>query len=132
MTAPRKLKLIQCGAGGMGKAWWNGVTNNSPDFDLVALVDIAEPALHEAADQLGLPNARRFTSLNSALDSIEADAVVTVTPPPVHVEHAKLTFARGLHLLTEKPIAHDLPAAKQMVELAHRAGKQLVVAQNYR
>lgn len=132
MTAHEKLKLIQCGAGGMGKAWWNGVTSNSPDFDLVALVDIVEPALHEAADQLGLPSARRFTSLAAALDSIEADAVLTVTPPPVHIEHAKLTFARGLHLLTEKPIAHDLPAAKQMVEMAHRAGKRLVVAQNYR
>jgi predicted dehydrogenase len=132
MTPPQKLKLIQCGVGGMGKAWWNGVTNNSPDFDLVALVDVVEPVLHEASDKLGLPSARRFTSLAAALDSVEADAVLTVTPPPVHVEHAKLTFARGLHLLTEKPIGHDLPAAKQMVELAHRAGKQLVVAQNYR
>src|SRR5688572_3041966 len=132
MSDVSKLKLIQCGAGGMGKAWWNGVTDNSPDFDLVAMVDVVEPVLNEACDQLGLPNARRFTSLSSALESMQADAVLTVTPPLVHVEHAKITFARGLHLLTEKPIAHDLPAAKQMVELAHRAGKQLVVAQNYR
>ncbi|CAN5567056.1 Gfo/Idh/MocA family oxidoreductase [soil metagenome] len=132
MSEPQKLRLIQCGAGGMGKAWWNGVTDRSPDFDLVAMVDVVEPTLHEASDKLGLPNARRFASLAAALDSIPTDAVLTVTPPPVHVEHAKLTFARGLHLLTEKPIAHDLPAAKQMVELAHRAGKQLLVAQNYR
>lgn len=132
MSSPAKLNLIQCGAGGMGKSWWNGVTDNSPDFELVAMVDVVEPVLHEASDTLGLPSARRFTSLSAALDSIPADAVLTVTPPPVHVEHAKLTFARGLHLLTEKPIGHDLPAAKQMVELAHRAGRQLVVAQNYR
>ena len=67
MSDVSKLKLIQCGAGGMGKAWWNGVTNHSPDFDLVAMVDVVEPVLHEACDQLGLPNARRFTSLSGAL-----------------------------------------------------------------
>ena len=62
-----------------------------------------------------------FTSLEAALDGIDADAVLTVTPPAVHVEHAQLAFARGLHLLTEKPIAHDLPSAKRMVELADAA-----------
>jgi predicted dehydrogenase len=127
-----KLRLIQCGAGGMGKAWWDGVVNRSPDFDLVAMVDVVETPLHEAGEKLGLPRQRRFTSLESALDKIEADAVLTVTPPPVHVQHAELAFGRGLHLLTEKPIGHDLTAAKRMVELARRANRQLVVGQNYR
>src|SRR5689334_9051645 len=127
-----KLRLIQCGAGGMGKAWWNGVTNRSPDFDLVAMVDVVDAPLNEAGDALNLGRERRFKSLEAALDAVEADAVLTVTPPAVHVEHAELTFARGLHLLTEKPIGHDLAAAKRMVELAERAGKQLLVAQNYR
>src|SRR3954468_693243 len=127
-----KLRLIQCGAGGMGKSWWNGVVNTSPDFDLVAMVDVAETPLHEAGDKLGLPRERRFNSLEAALDKVEADAVLTVTPPVVHVQHAELTFSRGLHLLTEKPIGHDLPAAKRMVELARKANRQLVVAQNYR
>jgi predicted dehydrogenase len=58
--------------------------------------------------------------------------VLTVTPPAVHVEHARLAFSRGLHLLTEKPIAPDIAGAKLMVELAERAGKQLSIAQNYR
>jgi predicted dehydrogenase len=127
-----KLRLLQCGAGGMGRAWWNGPVRDSPDFELAALVDIVEAPLHEAADALGLPRDRRFASLEAALERVDADAVLTVTPPVVHVEHAQLAFARGLHLLTEKPIAHDLPSAKLMVELARKAGKQLVVAQNYR
>ena len=127
-----KLRLIQCGVGGMGKTWWSGAVRESPDFELVAIVDVAPAALAEAGDALAMPAGRRFVSLESALEAVEADAVLTVTPPPVHVEHARLAFARGLHLLTEKPIAHDLPSAKGMVELARRAGRQLVVAQNYR
>ena len=127
-----KLRLIQCGVGGMGKTWWSGPVRSSPDFDLVAIVDVAEQPLSEAGDALSVAPQRRFTSLQAALDAVEADAVLTVTPPPVHVEHAKLAFARGLHLLTEKPIAHDLGSARAMVDLARRAGRQLVVAQNYR
>jgi predicted dehydrogenase len=127
-----KLRLIQCGVGGMGRAWWNGPVRDSPEFDLVAIVDIADAPLGEAGDALSVPAHRRFTSLEAALDATEADAVLTVTPPPVHVAHAELALPRGLHLLTEKPIAHDLTSAKRMVELARGAGRQLVVAQNYR
>ncbi|HEX3358921.1 MAG TPA: Gfo/Idh/MocA family oxidoreductase [Tepidisphaeraceae bacterium] len=127
-----KLKLIQAGVGGMGKAWWSGATNSSPDFELAAIVDISDAALNEAGDALKIPGERRFKTLEEAINRVEADAVLTVTPPVVHVEHAKLAFGRGLHLLTEKPLAHDLAAAKLMVQLAARAGKQLLVAQNYR
>jgi predicted dehydrogenase len=127
-----KLRLIQCGLGGMGKTWWSGPVRSSPDFELVAIVDVADRPMHEAGDALSIPRDRRFASLEAALSSVDADAVLTVTPPLVHIEHAELAFARGLHLLTEKPIAHDLDSAKLMVDLARRAGKQLVVAQNYR
>ena len=126
------LRLIQCGVGGMGKAWRDNATKDSPDFDIVAIVDIKPDILNEAGEQLNVPPQRRFDDLRKALRKVEADAVLTVTPPAVHVEHARLAFKRGLHLLTEKPIAHDLKNAKLMAQLAADAGKQLVVAQNYR
>jgi predicted dehydrogenase len=128
----QKLRLIQCGTGGMGETWWKSATADSPDFELVAIVDVSDAALAKAGDALGIDSPRRFRSLEAALEQTVADAVLTVTPPPVHVEHAKLAFARGLHLLTEKPIAPDMAGAKLMVQLAERAKKQLVVAQNYR
>lgn len=127
-----KLRLIQAGVGGMGRAWWKSVVRNSPDFELVGIVDVAEAPLNEAGNELGVAPERRFTSLEQALQNVQADAVLTVTPPAIHVEHAKLSLGRGLHLLTEKPIAHDLPSAKLMVNLARQAGRQLMVAQNYR
>ena len=127
-----KLRLIQCGLGGMGKAWRDNATSVSPDFDVVAVVDPNEAALAAGGEQLRVPPERRFADLRAAIAAVPADAVLTVTPPVVHVEHAELAFARGLHLLTEKPIAHDLANAKRMVRLAAAAGRQLVVAQNYR
>lgn len=134
--ADAKLRLVQAGVGGMGKTWWKGAVRESADFEVVGLVDVAEEPLREAGEALGVPVERRFRSLEAALDGVErmggADAVLTVTPPGVHVEHARVAFGRGLHLLTEKPIAPTMEAAKEMVALAQAAGKQLVVAQNYR
>src|SRR5688572_23117341 len=99
-----KLRLIQCGLGGMGKAWRDNATSASPDFHVVAVVDVSEHALRDGGEHLNVPTERRFRDLHDALadERVKADAVLTVTPPAVHVEHAKLAFSRGLHLLTEK------------------------------
>ena len=136
-TAQAKLRLIQCGLGGMGRAWRENATaptspTASPDFEVVAAVDVSEQALRDGGEHLHLPPERQFRELADALAAVDADAVLTVTPPAVHVEHARLAFARGLHLLTEKPIADTLENAKLMVRLAADAGRQLAVAQNYR
>jgi predicted dehydrogenase len=127
-----RLRLIHCGVGGFGAHWIQNVSSQSPDFALAAIVDIDEARLREAGAATGVPQERLFTSLEAALDVVEADAVVTVTPPAVHARHAELAFARGLHLLTEKPLADTLENARHMVELARAAGRQLCVSQNYR
>lgn len=127
-----KLRLIQCGVGGHGGGWIKNTTSQSPDFELAAIVDVAPDTLQKAGEESGVPVERRFASLKQALDAVEADAVLSVTPPAVHVEHARLAFARGLHLMTEKPIADTMPNALEMVRLARESGKQLVVSQNYR
>src|SRR5690349_2258424 len=103
-----KLRLIQCGVGGMGKAWRDNATASTEDFEVVAIVDVNESILGEAGEQLKVPAERRFNDLTKALAKVEADAVLTVTPPAIHVEHAKIAFARGLHLLAEKPLADNL------------------------
>ncbi len=130
MNSP-KLRLIQCGISGHGGSWLKGASSQSPDFDLVALVDIVPEALEKARAEIGF-DGPTFTSLEDALPIVEADAILTVTPPTVHLPHAKLAFAHGLHLITEKPFADSLGNAQEMRRLAHEAGLQLVVSQNYR
>src|SRR5687768_17939454 len=95
-----KLRLIQCGLGGMGRAWRDNATaptsaTASPDFEVVAAVDVNDDALRDGGEQLRVPPQRRFRDLRDAIAAVEADAVLTVTPPAVHVEHAKLAFAHG-------------------------------------
>ena len=125
------LRLIQAGVGGMGGTWVNALKGRT-DVEVVALVDIADAPLDKAGDEVNVPPARRFKDLTQAVKAVPADAVLTVTPPAVHLPHARIAFDAGLHLLTEKPIAADLAEAKQMIDLATKAGKILMVAQNYR
>lgn len=127
-----KIRLIQCGVGGYGTGWIKNHTSQSPDFDLAAIVDLSPETLATIGDTYGVPAERRFTSLEEALEKVEADAVLTVTPPKVHVAHARLAFARGLHLMTEKPLADTIAQAREMIQLAKGAGRQLVVSQQYR
>lgn len=129
---PSKLRLIQCGAGGFGSHWLEAASSRSPDFDLVALVDISQDSLRAAGEKYGIPSDRHFASLEEALEKVEADAVLTVTPPHVHVQHARLAFAKGLHLMTEKPLADTVENAFEMLTLAREAQRQLVVSQQYR
>lgn len=127
-----KLRLIQAGVGGFGDGWVRGAASHSEEFELVAIADVQEAKLQAAAAHTGLPADRCFASLEAALDAVEADAVLTVTPPAVHVQHARLALGRGLHLITEKPLADTLEHGLEMVRLAREAGRQLVVSQNYR
>ena len=77
-----KLKLIQCGVGGHGGSWVP-ITSNSPDFDLVAVVDVVPEQLEKVGEQTGLDVSRRFSSLEEALDAVEADEVVMRALGPV-------------------------------------------------
>ena len=127
-----KLRLIQCGIGGFGSGWLHDFVLPSPDFELVAVVDPNGATLHAQADRAGVPLERRFTTLAAALAAVTADAVLTAAPPAFHLEHARLAFERGLHLLTEKPMADTLDSACAMARLAAEHNRQLVVSQNYR
>lgn len=127
-----KLKLIQCGVGGKGRDWIGTATTQSPEFELVALVDISRESLAQARQETGLGEECCFDSLETAMEKVQADAVLGVTPPGVHVQHARVAFAGGLHYLCEKPFADTVPHALEMIALARAAGKQLAISQNYR
>jgi len=128
----QKLKLIQCGVGGFGRAWIENHPTKAEDFDLVAIVDISAENLKVAGEIAGIAESNQFSSLENAIEKVQADAVLSVTPPVVHVQHARIAFANNLHLMTEKPLADTMENAREMISLAAQSGKQLAVSQNYR
>jgi predicted dehydrogenase len=73
-----------------------------------------------------------FDALEAALAATAPEAVVVVSPPDLHAEHALTAIGHGCHVLVAKPLASDLGRARKMVRSADRAGVQLVVDQNLR
>lgn len=75
----------------------------------------------------GLTEARVFTGLASATDSVPVDAVSLCLPPAQHCSFAIEALERGLHVLTEKPMANSLKECDRMIRAAKEHQKLLAV-----
>jgi predicted dehydrogenase len=70
-------------------------------------------------------------SYEAALADPRAGAVVVCTPHDRHLPDARAVLAAGRHVLVEKPIARTLTEADRMLEAAARAGRVLMVGENF-
>ena len=79
------IRLVQVGMGGWGRNWVNHVIHQSEDVALVACVDLNAGTLEQARQLLNIPPERCFPTLESALASVEADAVLITASLPAHI-----------------------------------------------
>src|SRR5215213_1987978 len=128
-----RYRCLMLGAGAMGSRWIRDAWQPFRDrMEFVGLVDLDPSALHEAGDWLGLPPAARFTDARKAFATIDADFCCIVTPPAHHREAVELACARGMDILSEKPIADTPEACGAISRAVNAAGIRMMVTQNYR
>ena len=131
LSASEPVRLVQVGAGSMGRAWLR-VIERSSDVRLVGVADLdLDTARHSAADA-GFPDLPVAVTLEELLDRVDADAVVNVTVPEAHAEVSTVALLRGLPVLCEKPLADTLPRALSMVAAAEASGRLLMISQSRR
>jgi predicted dehydrogenase len=82
------------------------------------------------AARYGIPNA--FERWEEMLREAQPEIVVIATPPHLHRRIAVEAFARGAHVLCEKPMAMDAAEARAMTEAATRAGCVAMIGFNWR
>ncbi len=123
------IRLMHVGLGVRGRHWLEVVRRRS-DLTLAACVDPDPQAL--AAARTLAPGAGAFADLDQALRAVPADAALVTSPTRFHAEHARRALEAGLHVLVEKPFATALADAEAVVAAAGAAGRQVVVAENYR
>lgn len=75
--------------------------------------------LNELAAAFSVP--QKFTSIDDLL-RCDVDAVWVCSPNKLHFEHSKKVIASGRHLLVEKPVALNEQDARQLADLAQKAG----------
>jgi predicted dehydrogenase len=97
---------------------------------VVALAGLEEPARAELARRHGIE--RHVANWEEMLELDGLDAVSVAVPTFLHAPIAIAALERGLHVLSEKPIARNEAEARAMVDAARAAGRVLDVGFNHR
>jgi len=121
--------LVGCGA--MSKAWLDAA-RRIDGLSIVGLVDLDPERARSRAEEFRLATAATGASLEAMLESRRADVVFDVVAPAARGSIARSAFARGCHLLSEKPLAASLEEARAVVAAARAAGRIHAVVQNRR
>jgi predicted dehydrogenase len=88
--------------------------------------------LERAQTVTGLPPSACFSSLTDALAAVEADTVVVVVHAQLHGRFIREALLAGKHVMVEKPLTCDLTEAEELIALAERQGRRLMVTQQMR
>ena len=124
MTSDGRLRLGVIGVGAMGARHAENIARGVPEATLVAVFDAQPAAAQRVAGALG---CQHTTSLDDLLHRDDIDAVVIVSPPRFHAEHAVAALEAGKHVLLEKPMALSLVDADRIIAAAAGAQRRLQV-----
>jgi len=127
-----RRRAILIGAGGFASVWVNQFLPAFADrLEVVDLVDIDPATLQRAGDALGVSPSRRFTEMEDAFAATDADLCLIVVQPFLRWRAVNLAVARGLPILTEKPIADTWQRSLDILHLTQDAGVKIAIMQNY-
>lgn len=118
------VSLGMVGVGGWGRFVVRNFHQN-PNCDLKYICDANEQLL---ARQSGIyPSATLTTDFQTVLDDADVDAVAIVTPAPTHYALAKSALLAGKHVYVEKPMTLTAEHSEELVELAEKLDRKLMV-----
>lgn len=123
------IRLVLIGLGARGR-YWHEVVRRSATCEAVAFCD-PDPAARGWAETHS-PGIPTFATLDEALESVQADALVLATPPDTRDKHIAHACRDKLPLLVEKPLALDLETAGRYTIMAEKANIPLMVGLNFR
>ncbi|MCK9525912.1 MAG: Gfo/Idh/MocA family oxidoreductase [Limnochordia bacterium] len=109
----KQLKVAIVGCGNVSKVHLAAAASN-PSAKLIAVCDIKEDRAKKASTEFGVPY---YTDYHQVL-ALEPDVIHICTPHHVHAEIAIAAANKGIHVLTEKPMAVTLHDADRMIQAA--------------
>ncbi len=113
-----KVRLGVIGLGGMGQGHLRSI-KEVQEAELTAVSDVDAEINKKISEEYGVPG---FTNYEELLESKLVDAVLIATPHYFHPEIGIAAMRRGIHCLSEKPIAVSVSDADRFVEEAQRSG----------
>lgn len=115
------LKIGVLGAGHLGKIHIKCI-KQIKNLDLVGFYDTDEANALFVEKEFGV---KRFTTIESLIDSVEA--VDIVTPTISHYDCASKALKKYKHVFIEKPLTTSVEEAKSLIEIAQEANVKVQV-----
>ena len=110
------LKIGIFGAGHLGKFHLNN-WKEIQGVEVIGFYDPNDDTAKEVSDKYQLP---RFLDADSLIDA--CDAIDVAAPTTYHFDCCEKAIKKGKHVFVEKPLAHTMEEARQLVKLAEEAG----------
>ena len=111
------MKIAVIGTGVMGKNHIR-VLRSIPEVDDIVIFDSNINKANNVAKQFGI--TKIYENQELMIEKEKPDGVIVATPPAFHKDNVLSVIDAGVNVLVEKPIAHDIEDAKEMVFAAHK------------
>jgi len=115
------LKIGVFGVGHLGKFHLNN-WKEIPGVEIVGFYDPNDSTAKEVEEKYKLT---RFSDAEALMDS--CDAIDVVTPTDYHFDCCEKAIKKGKHVFVEKPLAHTMEQARQLVKLVEESGVKFQV-----
>jgi len=132
-TLRATLRIAMLGVGRWGSHLLRNLLQNS-DVTIAAVIDPWIPNLKRSQNlfsPIAPANTQWLTDWQTALDTLELDAIVVATPAETHYPIIRVALIKGLHVLAEKPLTLTVAESIELCELAQKNNVQLVVDHTY-
>ncbi|MDD3886358.1 MAG: Gfo/Idh/MocA family oxidoreductase [Victivallaceae bacterium] len=119
-----KIKIAVLGCGSRSRTVVDNLLAAGGDMvDILAIYDPDAAVMETAAKQWKMPEAKRCTSFQEAIDCPGVSWVMIFSPNVHHCEQAVAAFDAGKHVFSEKPMATRIEDCLAMNAAHRRSGK---------
>jgi predicted dehydrogenase len=99
-----------------------------PDAEVVAVAEPEVELLDRVRTKLKtMPRVRFYARYEEMLDEVKPDAVIATLPNSQHLALVRECAKRHVHVWLQKPMATSVKEAREMKQLADRAGIKLMI-----
>ena len=127
----KKLRVAIIGTGSRGTGCFGKILSGRKDVEIAALCDPNPVRMRGAAKILGItPNF--YTTMEEMSKKETLDGVIITSPDACHHDCAITALNLGWNVLIDKPLATNVKDGKEIIELAKKVGKTVMIGFNLR
>jgi predicted dehydrogenase len=133
--AEQRRRYAIVGTGSRARMYVGALTGTHADVgELVALCDPNPVRLAYYRDAYDLASVPVYApeDLDRLFDETRPDALIVTSPDATHDLYVTAALARGLDVITEKPMTIDAPRLHRIVDAVQASPGDLTVTFNYR